>query len=149
VFDYGTIGDLFYIILKGSAKVFIPNKEKLALLQKNKSPIANAKEQANKKKAEDKHKDKKDKKEEEKKNEEDKDTVGDLPNSNLKPKGNTRRRSSLVKGFGSTLGHQSFNTLLDEPIFEQVLKLVAGQSFGELALIKNKPRAARIVCDTD
>lgn len=146
MFDFGTIGDLFYIILKGNVKVFVPNKEKLAQLQNGKLPSSNAKEHVNKIKAESKQKIKK---EEENKNEEEKDTVGELPSTNLKPKGNTRRRSSLIKGVVNTLGHQSFNALLDEPIFEQVGKLIAGQSFGELALIKNKPRAARIVCETD
>ncbi len=34
----------------------------------------------------------------------------------------------------------------DVPLFIEVTTLKSGKSFGELALIKNKPRAATIIC---
>ncbi len=37
----------------------------------------------------------------------------------------------------------------EEFVFEQVAILNTGYSFGELALLDNKPRAARILCITD
>jgi CRP-like cAMP-binding protein len=32
VFEYGSIGDLFYIILRGDVKVLVPNQNKLKAL---------------------------------------------------------------------------------------------------------------------
>jgi len=37
VFEYGTIGDLFYIILEGSVSVLVPNKEKMKLIEQEKA----------------------------------------------------------------------------------------------------------------
>lgn len=37
VFEYGTIGDLFYIILKGSVRVLVPNKEKMKQIEMEKA----------------------------------------------------------------------------------------------------------------
>lgn len=37
----------------------------------------------------------------------------------------------------------------DAPMFTEVAKLKDGKSFGELALIQNKPRAATIKCVQD
>ena len=34
VFEYGTLGDLFYIILEGKVKILIPDKEKIAKIEK-------------------------------------------------------------------------------------------------------------------
>lgn len=39
VFEYGTFGDLFYIILKGSVSVLIPNKEKMEKIEKEKTAM--------------------------------------------------------------------------------------------------------------
>jgi CRP-like cAMP-binding protein len=36
-----------------------------------------------------------------------------------------------------------------DPMFIEVVNLRAGKSFGELALIKNKPRAATVKCIED
>lgn len=134
VFEYGTIGDLFYIILKGSVTVMVPDKKKIAKLEKgqnaapvdksmNKPPIGGDEEEADK--------------------------VDRLPVGNSKPRGGNRRRSTLMKGFVNTLGNSAIHNLLDEPIFEAVGRMGAGKSFGELALQKRRPRAARIICETN
>jgi len=82
-------------------------------------------------------------------NDESEDVVTELPPSKPRIVNNGRRRSSLMRGIGSTLGNASIKTLLEEPLFDQVGRQSAGQSFGELALVKERPRAARIVCETD
>jgi hypothetical protein len=71
--------------------------------------------------------------------------VGSLPEN--KPKRtNGRRKSILQKGFVTTLGNNTLQGLVDEPIFEEVTTMGAGKSFGELALQKGRStRAARIV----
>lgn len=71
--------------------------------------------------------------------------MGTLPIARRKSKIPGRRRSTLMKGFVSTLGNNAIRNLLDQPIFDQVGKMKAGKSFGELALRTTKPRAARIV----
>lgn len=82
-------------------------------------------------------------------NEEEKDQVANLPVSKPKKLPGGRRRSSLMKGFVNTLGNNAIKNLIDEPIFKDVGSMGAGKSFGELALLKTKPRAARIQCATD
>lgn len=71
--------------------------------------------------------------------------MGSLPEN--KPKRtNGRRKSILQKGFVTTLGNNTLQGLVDEPIFEEVTTMGAGKSFGELALQKGRStRAARIV----
>lgn len=130
VFEYGTIGDLFYIILKGSVRVLVPNKDKIAQLEKDKSLLVSTNKPLPSI------------------NEEESDNVANLPMSVPKVKVNTRRRSTLMKGFVNTLGNNAIKNLLDEPIFDQVARFTTGKSFGELALRTTKPRAARIVCET-
>lgn len=84
----------------------------------------------------------------EKNNEETKDKVGELPITNKGSRIPGRRRSTLMKGFVNTLGNNAIRELLDEPIFDMVGRFKEGKSFGELALIKSKPRATRVVCET-
>lgn len=52
-----------------------------------------------------------------------------------------------MRNFVTTLGSESIRNLLDEDIFNKVASLEAGKSFGEIALIKSKPRQARIICE--
>lgn len=54
-----------------------------------------------------------------------------------------------MKGFVNTLGNNTIKQLIDQPIFNPVGTLNEGKSFGELALLKTKPRAARIQCLTN
>lgn len=80
--------------------------------------------------------------------EEKKDVVAALPPPKInynQPGG--RRKSSLMRNFVTTLGSESIRNLLDEDIFNKVASLEAGKSFGEIALIKSKPRQARIICE--
>lgn len=131
MFEYGTLGDLFYIILKGSVKVLVPNKELIAKYEREKAQIPTIKKSSNKPLQE---------------TEEEKDKVENLPppTRHLGMVGG-RRKSTLMKGFVNTLGNNMIKDLLDEPIFDQVGRMGQGKSFGELALLKTKPRAARIV----
>ena len=113
----------------------VPNKELIAKYEKEKSQIPNVKKSINKPIQE---------------IEEEKDKVEELPPTvkHLGPTGG-RRKSTLMKGFVNTLGNNMIKELLDEPIFDQVGKMGQGKSFGELALLKTKPRAARIVWETN
>jgi hypothetical protein len=59
---------------------------------------------------------------------------------------NGRRKSTLQKGFVTTLGNNVLSGLVDNPIFKEVAVFETGKSFGELALQKGRStRAARIV----
>jgi hypothetical protein len=59
---------------------------------------------------------------------------------------NGRRKSTLQRGFVTTLGNNVLSGLVDSPIFKEVAEFEAGKSFGELALQKGRStRAARIV----
>jgi len=41
VFEYKSIGDLFFIILKGTVKIFVPKKDKIEQLEKANRGMAN------------------------------------------------------------------------------------------------------------
>lgn len=135
MFEYGTIGDLFFIILKGSVRVLVPNKEKMAAIEREKSMLKKSNNKPLEAIAED----------------EGGPTASPVAKARASPRpnaGKNRRRSTLMKGFVNTLGNNAIKELLDEPIFDQVARFGAGKSFGELALRTTKPRAARIVCET-
>lgn len=106
VFEYGTLGDLFYIILNGTVSVHVPNKKKIEMMGKEKSgnlaPVQNN-QLAPKNK-----------------NDESADQVGELPISRRASRIPGRRRSTLMRGFVSTLGNNAIRELLDEPIFDEV-----------------------------
>lgn len=113
----------------------VPNKELIAKYEREKAQIPTIKKSSNKPLQE---------------TEEEKDKVENLPppTRHLGMVGG-RRKSTLMKGFVNTLGNNMIKDLLDEPIFDQVGRMGQGKSFGELALLKTKPRAARIVCETN
>jgi hypothetical protein len=59
---------------------------------------------------------------------------------------NGRRKSTLQRGFVTTLGNNVLSGLVDSPSLKEVAEFGAGKSFGELALNKGRStRAARII----
>jgi CRP-like cAMP-binding protein len=55
----------------------------------------------------------------------------------------------LIRESQTFLKRSTKQTQNEQPLFIEAVQLKAGKSFGELALIKNKPRAATIKCLED
>jgi CRP-like cAMP-binding protein len=61
----------------------------------------------------------------------------------------TKNQSVINLPLRENLVTKSNKKAIDRPLFIETGVLTSGKAFGELALIKNKPRAATIICLED